>query len=951
MSTNAKMESQVERWLAEEIPSELFESPLSSEFAAMVVERLKYEADRHWYIDPHRSLDFASRIVMIGELQGNTSQTALGMMARGDALKLLARTREAWETLEKAGKLYETIGDEIGWARTRIGRLYLSTMLNTVPEALAEAETARAIFINHEEHDKLLRLYLNTALVHSLLGDQSQALQLYRAALAIAESLGKDGEQYLGALQTNIGLAHESLGDFAQALAYYERAREIYSARNETLYIAVTELNIAYIAQSQGRYRRSLQLLYGILERGIEQFPVEYQAVQRDMIECFLYLNRYTEARDLAKQTISGYRKLDSTHDIARNLLHLAIAEAELENFSAAQTALEEAESIFASLGAATWVATARLRNSRIALKQGEIGRARALATVAAKCFEQHGQQVNYATAILLHGEAQLAMGNFRDASRAATRALKISQRYNVPFVRYASHLLLGQVSETELKTTRAVRHYQAATATVERVQRGLTITLRPGFLEDKEEAIRNLIGLHLRMGQAEPALHALEQVKSQVLLGYLANREQFRWARSNPRIQGMIKELDALRVEHQWFYRLAHEPPRNTERPHAIQPEQALAEVAVRERRMRAITEQLYLDSGDNYQARQVELTCVSDVQRTLQEGTALIEFYYDRSNLWAFLLDGQSVHVQPLQTNIQTIRQLQAQLRGNVAAALTVDPKSPMARNLLHVAHRILKRLHSLLIEPLMLPHGNLKKLVIVPYGELHYLPFQILFDGSEFLIQNHEVVVLPAAGLATRTTQKRNPGALILADSWGGRLPHTLDEANMVQRLFDGTLFAGETANRAALHAAPKQILHIATHGEHRLDQPDLSYLQLADGQLYADDMLQQDLSYELVTLSACETGRANVAASDELIGLGRGFLYAGAGALLVSMWQVADDSTLYFMERMYEALRRGASKSGAVREAQQSMLMENPGLHPAFWGAFQLIGDDRPLSSGR
>jgi len=114
-------------------------------------------------------------------------------------------------------------------------------------------------------------------------------------------------------------------------------------------------------------------------------------------------------------------------------------------------------------------------------------------------------------------------------------------------------------------------------------------------------------------------------------------------------------------------------------------------------------------------------------------------------------------------------------------------------------------------------------------------------------------------------------------------------------------------------------------------------------------YADDILQQDMSYELVTLSACETGRMNVAASEELIGLGRGFLYAGAGALLVSLWQVADTSTLNFMEYMYRALYRGVSKSAAIREAQHFLLYEDASLHPAFWGAFQLIGNDRPLSS--
>ena len=148
--------------------------------------------------------------------------------------------------------------------------------------------------------------------------------------------------------------------------------------------------------------------------------------------------------------------------------------------------------------------------------------------------------------------------------------------------------------------------------------------------------------------------------------------------------------------------------------------------------------------------------------------------------------------------------------------------------------------------------------------------------------------------------------------------------------------------------ALPGAGAPSPHRAQRGGDRLDQPDLSYLQLADGQLYADDLLQQDLSYELVTLSACETGRANVASDDELIGLGRGFLYAGAGALILSLWQVADATTVRLMERVYRALQAGAPKATALREAQRAILAEADPLHPAFWGAFQLVGDARPLS---
>ena len=939
----------IEQFLSKRVPPELLSNPLPDEVATVVVERLKQEADRYWYIDYRRSLEFADRIVAIGERRGDVRQTALGLMARGDALKLLDRAAEAWETLEEAGRLFRSAGDEVGWARTRIGRVYLSTTLNYVTDALADAEVARAIFAQYGEHERLLRLDLNTALVHSLLGDQFQALRLYHSALAIAETLGKTGELFLGPLYINIGLAHESLGDFSQALTYYERAREIHIARRETLNIAIVEMNIAYVAQARGHYRHALRLLYGILERGIEQFPVEYRAVNREIVECYLYLNRYMEARELVSQIVADFRKLEATHDTARNLLHLASAEAGLNNFDAARAALEEAEPIFVSLGAATWVATVQLRRGRLALKQGDLQTAHGLALNAADCFEQNGQRVKYGRASLVLGQVRLAMGDYTDAVNAASIALQIAQRFNVPSLRYAAHLLLGQVSEAQQDTRRAVRRYQAAVTTVERVQRGLTITLRSGFLEDKGEASRSLINLYLRVGLIDCAFDALERAKSQVLLSYTANREQFHWSRGNAYNQALMKELNSLRDEHQWFYRLAHEPLRDSERINVITPEKALAEVTLRERRIRSITEQLYLYS-DHHQTKHLETISLKDIQRTLQEGELLIEFYGDGSGLWAFLLDSQTIRVQALPANAQTLNQLLAQLRSNIAAALTIDPRVAMARNLVQSAHRILKRLHSLLIQPLMLHKYNLKKLIVVPYGVLHYLPFQILYDGSEYLIQRHEIVILPTAGLATQPAPKRNPGALILANSWEGRLPHTLAEAQMVQRLFGGTLCVGESANRTVLETAPTQILHIATHGEHRLDQPDLSYLQLADGQLYADDTLQQDMSYELVTLSACETGRANVAASDELIGLGRGFLYAGAGALLVSLWQVADTSTLCFMEKMYKALHTGSSKSAAVREAQQYVLSENSWQHPAFWGAFQLVGNDQPLSSG-
>ena len=939
-----QVEGLVEQFMSDSISPEMLSIPLPDDVAAAVVERLKQEADRYWSIDPNISLEFADRIIAIGERRHDRSQIALGLMARGDALKFLGRLKEAWEALEEAGNLFISIDDELGWARTRIGRLYLAEKLNYVDKALADVERARVIFIQHGEQERILRLNNNLAALHVSLGEEHKALDLYRSALAIAETLGEAGEQYLGLLHMNIGVAYVVTGDFSRALASYERARAIYAVRNETRNMIINEYNMAYIAQAQGRHRAALQLLYGVFEQGIEQFPFEYRAVKRDMTECYLNLNRYTEARDLAKEVVAEYRELGAAHELGRSLLHLATAEAALANFDAAQTALDEAESIFSALGAKPWVAITSLKRGQIKLKRGEALAAYQDALAAANRFEASDQQEDYAIATLLQGQALFAL-NDSGAAEAGLTTLQFAQRYNVPLLRYGAHLLLGQIADSQTKIRRAIRRYQAAVATIERVQRNLTITLQPGFLEDKGEASRALIALYFRADEAANAFEALERAKSQVLLGYLANREALRWATNDSRSETLIEELNKLRAEHQSYYRLAHERPDISDRPVAVTREQALAEVSVRERRMRAITERLYIQNGQ--QANRAPAVSLADVQRQVNEGALLIEFYNDRSQLWAFVLDGKTISVHRLPIGTETLNQLLSQLQTNLAAALRLEPRSPSSRGLTQLAQRILPRLYGFLIQPLMLDHPGAQRLVIVPYGQLHYLPFHLLYDGSKYLIENYEVVILPAAGLATQSGPRRQPGAVILTHSFEGKLPYTLLEGQMVHRLFGGALCVEEKADRLALQTQPTQILHIAAHGEHRLDQPDLSYLQLADGQLYADDMLQQDMSYELVTLSACETGRANVAASDELIGLGRGFLYAGAGALLVSLWQVADTSALHFMERVYEALRVGSSKAAALREAQTFMLANDRQLHPAFWGAFQLIGDAGPL----
>jgi CHAT domain-containing protein len=132
----------------------------------------------------------------------------------------------------------------------------------------------------------------------------------------------------------------------------------------------------------------------------------------------------------------------------------------------------------------------------------------------------------------------------------------------------------------------------------------------------------------------------------------------------------------------------------------------------------------------------------------------------------------------------------------------------------------------------------------------------------------------------------------------------------------------------------------VLHLACHGLFRADNPMFSSLKLHDGWLTAADAMRLDLKGTLVTLSACESGRNEVFAGDELIGLTRAFLGAGAATLAVSLWLVQDETTASLMARYYERLRDGAGPAEALRAAQLAIKDEHP--HPYYWAPFVLIG---------
>jgi CHAT domain-containing protein len=251
---------------------------------------------------------------------------------------------------------------------------------------------------------------------------------------------------------------------------------------------------------------------------------------------------------------------------------------------------------------------------------------------------------------------------------------------------------------------------------------------------------------------------------------------------------------------------------------------------------------------------------------------------------------------------------------------------------------------RLHALIWAPLASALASCDQVLVVPHAQLGLVPFAALHDGERFLSEQYLLAIVPSARLALRSLERqpsRVQRALVLGES--SRLPYAADEARFVADLFsEGQVFVDEQATIATLqaHAGNADVIHLACHGQFRSDNPMFSALHLHDGPLSVELTESMSLKPGVVVLSACETGLAELGSGDEMVGLVRAFLIAGAARVLASLWPVDDAITADFMARFYPALCQGESPAIALQLAQNEVRLKHP--HPFYWAAFTLHG---------
>ena len=246
-----------------------------------------------------------------------------------------------------------------------------------------------------------------------------------------------------------------------------------------------------------------------------------------------------------------------------------------------------------------------------------------------------------------------------------------------------------------------------------------------------------------------------------------------------------------------------------------------------------------------------------------------------------------------------------------------------------------QVRRALYPRLLSPVQEQLAGTRRLYVIPHGPLHYVPFQALIapDGDTLLSDNGpEIVYAPSATILLHTPTRRAPPphATCLAVGYngdGGReLRFAEDEAGYIARMTAGHALVGPAPKKAALFArAPEfQSLHFSCHGTFDPTSPLDSGLLIGAGETLSGQEIMDNLrlNCELVTLSACESGLSTVQRGDELYGLLRAFMYAGAPAVIATLWRVDERSTLIFAAHFYQAVQAGADYGRALRPPRSS-----------------------------
>lgn len=813
----------------------------------------------------------------------------------------------------------------------------------------------------------LSRTWNNLGIQAWLRGDLATAESYYTRSLALKETLAPEDPSLASSLN-NLGVVASQRGDLAAAEGYFERALAIWEARApNSPEIGASLTNLATVAEQRGNLDRARHYS----ERGL----------------------RYYEHRAPGSDEVAGA------------LANLATSEMTRGNLEAAAGLFDRALAI-ASQIAPEGPRVARIQHNRgsLAARRGNLADAETHYRQALELKERLApESLDVAETLAGLGDVAMRRGELDSAEAYFRRALSLAERWAPDSVDAAElWSALGTIERTRGENDAAVRSHSTAVAKLERQvgRLGGSETTRSTFRAKYLRSYHELIEVLLELGRGAEAFHVLERSRARGLLAMLAERELVL-------AQDLPAKLDAERRIHSTARdRVVSQLLGAAARGDATKAEALQARLREIEQHQAELRERIVKASPRVAALDYPQPLTLAEAQASLDSGTVLLSYSVHRERTVLFVVPAtgslRAIEVPIAEDEL-------AALVDRFRAAIRASATRPDVRAELLAVGAELDRL---LVLPAEAEIAPAERLLIIADGPLHLLPFAALLRGvegvdsavSQFLVARKALHLAPSVTVYDQLRRTRRatsaPGQLVafgdprytvatpgiaeddsvaptllrsVQERWGGfsPLPGTRAEVEEIGRIWGPSaqlyLGAQATEERAKQLGPGPRLLHFAAHGYLDEDFPLSSGLALTlrpapaagedNGLLQAWEIFEQvRLDADLVTLSACDSGRGRELGGEGLIGLTRAFQYAGARTVMASLWSIADDTTTALMQRFYHYLKAGKSKDQALRHAQLDLLagrvkVTRPGgtvvdtAPPHAWAAFGLNGDWR------
>ncbi|MGL5003986.1 MAG: CHAT domain-containing protein, partial [Casimicrobium sp.] len=603
------------------------------------------------------------------------------------------------------------------------------------------------------------------------------------------------------------------------------------------------------------------------------------------------------------------------------------------------QSALDRATHLFAQGSMKIGEAGAILALAEYWITRGNAERGRALAQSAAAIYAEKNMQANHLRACVVEANSILSLKQTAIASKAFAEALDEAQRLQLRHLEVRCRIGLGlcAIDEDDMKHART--WFESAVTLFEELRAALPgDDFREAFMADHLRPYEELLRIDLvayardaREQNAKSVFKRLERIRARTLNERLGVQQESRTSSVK------TKEEHRLRTRLNWIYRQSQKLIEDGETASHFDIESKEIELQLLEnaRRKRVIAGGLGADLVGVFDPQAV--------QNKLETGDALIEYGVLDDELFVCVIRRDRVEVVHRMASwlnvVDAIQRVRFQIETMHYGTQSLSLHSSRLAERLTIA---MKQLSGLVWAPLAHALGGCKRIIVVPHAILGTLQFAALFDGEILLGDQFDIAIAPSAQIALRGIERQPIGMKqVVAVGESSRLQHADLEAREIAHLFDQKeMLLNSEATVAAFveSSARADVLHVACHAQFRSDNPAFSALHLVDAPFSARDAEFLTLRQGIVTLSACETGSFQQSRGDEMIGLVRGFLIAGASRVLASLWPVDDAITRDFMKCFYGELILGKNAASALRSAQFAVRKKH--LHPYYWGAFTL-----------